>query len=234
VSDKSYHVVVTHENGAWLADVPALTGTHTFARNIPSLQTAVRELIALVEDLADGAEVDLDIDYEYRIGIPEVEAETRQLRADRERIRQEEDDLARRTDAAAKTLVDRYRFSVRDAAALTGVSKQRISQLAPSKQTAERAAKQAAAHEEAVQQTAKTGGSATRERGSKAPRATSATSSESTTAAAADQKRTAVARSSGKTTTPPRNQSPSRSTKKPASGRAPSATANTTPERKAR
>lgn len=140
MTGKTHHVVVTHENGAWLADVPALAGAHTFARNIPSLQKAVRELIALAEDLPDGAEHGLDIDYEYRIGIPEVEAETRQLRADRERIRQEEEDLARRTDAAAKTLVDRYRFSVRDAAALTGVSKQRISQLAPRKDSAKRAA----------------------------------------------------------------------------------------------
>lgn len=135
--DKAYHVVVTHENGAWLADVPDLAGAHTFARNIPSLQKAVRELIALILDLPEGAEEGLDLDYEYRIGIPEVEAETQQLRADRARIRREEDDLARRTDAAAKTLVERYKFSVRDAAALTGVSKQRISQLAPRKQPAD-------------------------------------------------------------------------------------------------
>jgi hypothetical protein len=135
-----YRVVVTHENGAWLADVPALAGAHTFARNIPSLQKAVREVIALVEDLPDGAEDDLQLDYEYRIGIPEVEDETRQLRADRERIRREEDDLARRTDAAAKTLVERYKFSVRDAAALTGVSKQRISQLTLRKEADRRAA----------------------------------------------------------------------------------------------
>lgn len=142
MTDKTYRVVITHENGAWLADVPDLAGAHTFARNIPSLQKAVRELIALVEDLPGGAEDGLDVEYEYRIGIPEVEAETRQLRADRERIRREENDLARRTDAAAKTLVERYKFSVRDAAALTGVSKQRISQLAPSKDAAKSAARQ--------------------------------------------------------------------------------------------
>jgi len=143
VTDETYHyrVVITHENGAWLADVPQLAGAHTFARNIPGLHKAIREVIALVEDLPDGAEDSLDLDYEYRIGIPEVEAETRQLRADRKRIRQEEDDLARRTDAAARTLVEQYNFSVRDAAALTGVSKQRISQLVPRKESAERFAK---------------------------------------------------------------------------------------------
>lgn len=185
VTDKTYRVVVTHENGVWLADVPDLAGAHTFARNIPSLQKAVREVIALVEDLPDGAENGFDVEYEYRIGIPEVEAETRQLRADRERIRREEDELARRTDAAAKTLVERYRFSVRDAAALTGVSKQRISQLAPSKKAAKRTARQvASAHKETVR---------------RATRAAPAAASKSTPAAATTGRKTTTARSSSKT-----------------------------------
>ena len=165
MTDKTYRVVVTHENGAWLADVPDLAGAHTYARNIPSLQRAVRELIALVEDMPDGAEDDLHVDYDYRIGIPEVEAETRQLRADRERIRREDDELARRTDAAAKALVERYKFSVRDAAALTGVSKQRISQLAPRKEPARRATKQAAVTKSSTPGGTTTNGNGTPARG---------------------------------------------------------------------
>lgn len=55
----------------------------------------------------------------------------------------------------AKTLVGRYKFSVRDAAALTGVSKQRISQLVPSRVATRRVAKQAAAHREAAKQAPK-------------------------------------------------------------------------------
>jgi hypothetical protein len=202
VIDKTYRVVITHENSAWLADVPDLAGTHTFARNIPSLQKAVRELIALVEDLPDGAEDDLDVDYEYRIGIPEVEAETRQLRADRERIRREENELARRTDAAAKTLVERYKFSVRDAAALTGVSKQRISQLAPTKDAAKLAARQVPPARE--------------EETSQAARATRSAAGRSTAAAATSRKATPSARSSSKTSGLARNGSTGRHVTKPA------------------
>lgn len=38
----SYRVVVTREDGAWLADVPTLDGAHTWARNLPTLDLAVR------------------------------------------------------------------------------------------------------------------------------------------------------------------------------------------------
>jgi hypothetical protein len=230
VTDKTYHVVVTHENGAWLADVPALAGTHTFARNIPSLQKAVRELIALVEDLPDGAEDHLDVDYEYRIGIPEVEAETRQLRADRERIRREEDDLARRTDAAAKTLVDRYRFSVRDAAALTGVSKQRISQLAPGRRTAKPAIEQAAAVGRAGKEPDRTGTPAPKRRGSRATRATAAAPTESSASTPAARRNSGPTRSSGAA----RSQPSGRTAKAASPGRAPEVTGKEAPERKAR
>ncbi|BCJ65119.1 type II toxin-antitoxin system HicB family antitoxin [Polymorphospora rubra] len=65
---RAYRVIVTREDDAWLADVPDLPGTQTFARNLPSLDANVREAIALTEDLPEGAEVDLAISYEYRTG----------------------------------------------------------------------------------------------------------------------------------------------------------------------
>jgi hypothetical protein len=133
VSDKTYRVVVTRERGAWMADVPELAGAHTFARNIPSLDMSVREVIAMVEDLPDGAEDSLSLAYEFQTGIPAIDDATSRLRADRDRIRREEKDLAARTAQIARELVTRYSMSVRDAAALTGVTKQRISQVAPSK-----------------------------------------------------------------------------------------------------
>jgi hypothetical protein len=133
VSDKTYRVVVTRERGAWMADVPELAGAHTFARNIPGLDTSVREVIAMVEDLPEGAEDGLSLAYEYQTGIPAIDDVTSRLRADRDRINREEKDLAERTAQIARELVTRYSMSVRDAAALTGVSKQRISQVAPSK-----------------------------------------------------------------------------------------------------
>jgi hypothetical protein len=131
MSDKAYRVVVTREGGAWLAEVPELEGTHTFARNLPSLDEAVREVVAMVTDLPAGAEAGLRLAYEYHTGDAAVDEATAKLRADRERIRREEKELAERTAEVARDLVSRHSMSVRDAAALIGVAKQRISQVAP-------------------------------------------------------------------------------------------------------
>ena len=59
MSERIYRVVVTREGDAWLADVPDVPGAHTWARNLLGLDGAVREVIALVEDLPDGAEPNL-------------------------------------------------------------------------------------------------------------------------------------------------------------------------------
>jgi predicted RNase H-like HicB family nuclease len=130
VTEQTYHVVVTREDDAWLADVPDLPGTHTWAKNLPGLDRSVREAIALAENLPDGAEPDLSLIYSYDIGDPELNAVTAHLRAERERIQREERQLAEQTAAVAAQLTERS-MSVRDAAALLAVSPQRISQVAP-------------------------------------------------------------------------------------------------------
>jgi hypothetical protein len=122
--------VVTRDGDAWLADVPDLPGTHTWARNLPGLDRSVREVIALVEDLPDGAEPDLSLAYTYDIGDPELNTVTAHLRTERERIQREERQLAEQTAAVAAQLTERS-MSVRDAATLLAVSPQRISQVAP-------------------------------------------------------------------------------------------------------
>jgi predicted RNase H-like HicB family nuclease len=50
-------VVLTREDGHWLADVPELQGAHAYARNLPSLDQAVREVIVLAARLLDSREV---------------------------------------------------------------------------------------------------------------------------------------------------------------------------------
>jgi predicted RNA binding protein YcfA (HicA-like mRNA interferase family) len=130
VTEQTYHVVVTREDDAWLADVPDLPGTHTWAKNLPGLDRSVREAITLVENLPDGAEPGLSLVYSYDIGDPELNAVTAHLRAERERIQREERQLAEQTAAVAAQLTERS-MSVRDAAALLAVSPQRISQVAP-------------------------------------------------------------------------------------------------------
>ena len=128
MSDHGYRVVVTREDSHWLADVPELHGAHTYARNLPTLDQAVREVIVLAADLPDEAMPELVIDYDYHTGDPDLDAAAMEVR----RLRQQADALA--TTAAARTGQAAVRLvasglSVRDAAALLGISPQRVSQL---------------------------------------------------------------------------------------------------------
>ena len=120
--------MVTREDGQWLADVPDLPGAHTYARSLPSLDQAVREVVALAADLPDEAMPALVLDYDYHTGDPELDATALEVR----RLRRQADDLAAtaaaRTSEVAAKLVARG-LSVRDVAALLGISPQRVSQL---------------------------------------------------------------------------------------------------------
>jgi predicted RNase H-like HicB family nuclease len=128
MSDRAYRVVVTREDSHWLADVPELQGAHTYARSLPTLDQAVREVIVLAADLPDEAMPELVLDYDYHTGDPELDTTALEVR----RLRQQADELAAtataRTGQAAAKLVAGG-LSVRDAAALLGVSPQRVSQL---------------------------------------------------------------------------------------------------------
>jgi hypothetical protein len=128
MSGRTYQVTVSREAGQWLADVPELQGAHTYARSLPTLDQAVREVIVLAADLPDEAMPELVIDYDYHTGDPELDTAAAEVR----RLRQQAEELsvtaATRTGQAAAKLVAKG-LSVRDAAALLGVSPQRISQL---------------------------------------------------------------------------------------------------------
>jgi hypothetical protein len=128
MSKRVYHVVVSRDDGHWLADVPELQGAHTYARSLPTLDQAVREVIVLAADLPDGAMPELVIDYDYHTGDPELDSTAVEVR----RLRRQADELsaaaAIRTGQAAVKLVAGG-LSVRDAAALLGISPQRVSQL---------------------------------------------------------------------------------------------------------
>jgi hypothetical protein len=128
VSDHSYRVIVTREGSQWLADVPELQGAHTYARNLPTLDQAVREVIVLAADLPDEVMPELVIDYDYHTGDPELDTTAVEVR----RLRRQADELAAaataRTEQAAIRLVASG-LSVRDAAAMLGISPQRVSQL---------------------------------------------------------------------------------------------------------
>ena len=128
VTERTYRVVVTREDDQWLADVPELQGAHTYARSLPSLDQAVREVIVLADGLPDEAMPDLRLEYDYHTGDPELDATALEVR----RLRRQADELAAaaaaRTSQVAARLVARG-LSVRDVAALLGISPQRVSQL---------------------------------------------------------------------------------------------------------
>jgi len=128
VSGQAYVVVVTREGGLWLAEVPGLEGAHTYARSLPGLDQVVREVIVLAADLPDEAMAGLAIEYRYHTGDPELDATTLEVR----RLRREANELAAAaaapTGQVAVKLVARG-LSVRDVAALLGISPQRVSQL---------------------------------------------------------------------------------------------------------
>ena len=128
MSELSYRVGVTQEDGHWLADVPELAGAHTYARSLPALDQAVREVIVLAADLPDEAMPELVLDYSYDTGDPDLDATVLEVR----RLRRQADEPAAavtaRTSEIAAQLVARG-LSVRDVAALLGISSQRVSQL---------------------------------------------------------------------------------------------------------
>lgn len=135
MTDQPYRVVVTREDGNWLADVPALEGAHTYARSLPSLDRAIREVIVLAADLPDEAMPDLVLDYEYRTGDPRIDEDATRVR----RLRAQLAEVERLTAASIRALTPE--LSVRDAGALLGVSPQRVSQLARSRKPVTKARK---------------------------------------------------------------------------------------------
>lgn len=124
----TYRVIITREDGHWLADVPSLPGAHTYARSLQALDQAVREVVVLAADLPDEAMPGIVLEFEYHTGDARLDATTREVR----QLRRQADEIAAaataRTSEAAAELVARG-MSVRDVAALLGISPQRVSQL---------------------------------------------------------------------------------------------------------
>jgi predicted RNase H-like HicB family nuclease len=124
----TYKVEAQYEDDKWSADVPSVPGAHTWARSLEGLDAAVREVIALVLNLPDGAEPGLELTWQYATGNKAWDQETAALRTARHEVDQKAAELATRTAAVTTELVQS--FSMRDTAVLLGVSFQRVSQVA--------------------------------------------------------------------------------------------------------
>jgi hypothetical protein len=125
-----YQVHVTREGDQWLADVPELEGTQTYASNLTSLERYVREIIVLGADLPDEAIGELDLSWSYDVGDPLVDQANR-LRAERADLAAKEKVLEQETRELAVQLTRDLGYSVRDTGPLLGISHQRVSQLTP-------------------------------------------------------------------------------------------------------
>jgi predicted RNase H-like HicB family nuclease len=123
---KAYAVVITRENGNWLADVPEVAGAHTFARSLPSLLDSVREVVILMADLPDDDEVRLDCQYDVEDALVMAAASLGQRRR---RLDTASAELIAETALMARDLVA-HNVSTRDAAELLDITPGRVSQLA--------------------------------------------------------------------------------------------------------
>lgn len=137
----TYDVVITREGENWLADVPSVPGAHTFARSLPSLYESVREVIVLMDDLEDDAVPAV----RYRLEVDDpLLAEAADLGRARAELAELEASVQARTGKTVAKLTESG-YSVRDVAALVGVSPGRISQMTPQSREVARFATKAVA-----------------------------------------------------------------------------------------
>lgn len=72
-TDHVYRVTVTCEGDAWLADVAELDGAHTYARTLPALDRAVREIVVMAVDRPEEDMPALRLTYDYHTGDPDID-----------------------------------------------------------------------------------------------------------------------------------------------------------------
>jgi predicted RNase H-like HicB family nuclease len=119
-----YHVVMTRDGAGWMADVPVLPGTHTWAKSLRALDRNVREVIGMVEDLPRSAEAALDLEMDYHTRDPVLDERADSLRARRREQERAGAEIASDTRELARQPTTQ--LPVSDAAVLLGVSKGRI------------------------------------------------------------------------------------------------------------
>jgi predicted RNase H-like HicB family nuclease len=123
----TYEVVITREGDNWLADVPSVPGAHTFARSLPSLYESVREVIVLMDDLDDD---DVPpVVYTLEVDDPLLK-EAADLGRARAEVAELESSVKARTGKTVAKLTQSG-YSMRDVAALVGLTPGRISQMTP-------------------------------------------------------------------------------------------------------
>lgn len=121
----SYTVEVFRENDAWIADVTNLEGAHTYAKSATALQAAVNEVIRLVADLDDDAEV--KVHYSY-VNVTDEFLEAARLGEEREALESQQRRLQLAANLSAVKL-SAAGWSVRDISGALKLSPGRVSQI---------------------------------------------------------------------------------------------------------
>lgn len=124
----SYTVTVSREDDSWLASVEGVEGAHTFASTLAKLNANIREVIALAEDLPEGAESGLELEWMFDTDDP-FTAKAWEIHVRRERVQRELKQVESDTAAMVSSLRGGG-ISQRDQAFLLGVSPGRVGQLA--------------------------------------------------------------------------------------------------------
>jgi len=132
VSKRTYTAVCRRVGDWWAVDVPGIRGLHTQARRLDQVEAMTRDAIALLKSVAPSS---FDVKVE-----PLLEGDVEQTVAAAteasERARVAAEEAGRLQRNAARTLLKKYRLTVRDAGVLLHVSPQRVSQLAKVKASA--------------------------------------------------------------------------------------------------
>jgi predicted RNase H-like HicB family nuclease len=126
-----YQVIITRaDTGEWEIDVPAVAGAHTYGRTLSAALRSAREVIALMDDVPDEEMDDIVLHAKIEVA-DDLLVDAASVGEARRVLRVEEARVQSRTAEVARALVARG-YSVRDVAALTGVTPGRVSQLAGS------------------------------------------------------------------------------------------------------
>jgi predicted RNase H-like HicB family nuclease len=127
----TFQVVFTKEGKNWTVVAPDVHPAHSWGPNLKSATEHIKEAIALVLDLPEGAEQRMVLDPEYRVDggqakEPSVFRRARDARRELKGAQQEADETLREAIEAGR----KHSLSIRDIATMTDVSYQRVAQIA--------------------------------------------------------------------------------------------------------
>lgn len=127
----TFRVVFTKEGKDWSVVAPDVHPAHSWGPNLKSATEHIKEAIALVLELPEGAERRMTLDAEYCVGSdhpgePSVFRRAREARRKLKDAQQEADERLREAIEEGR----KHSLSMRDIATMTDVSYQRVAQIA--------------------------------------------------------------------------------------------------------